>query len=821
MIVARLGVISTTFATRSEHPMQHRDVKFILGGLLAQVVATLWIGSAYALPTDARVGGTDGPATSVVITPEAGQTPYFQRAELGPPENGGAQFGTAVAVWRDTTTGIRWAVIGAPGDNSSEGAVYLLQLVPGADQWHQTARITPSDGQPGDGFGQAVAIQNNTIAVGSPGHTASGHVKAGQAYLYTVDYTTSAVTESGRIYGAASDNANSGTSIALAGNIVFVGAPNALTHGAVWVGLQSGGTWTFTQSVIPTGTLDGYSFGRSLAMDGARLVVGMPNDSSGGESSGLAFTFVNRGGAWSQESQLSAPDASAYNHFGSSVAIYGDAIAVGARDHDAAKGAVYSFQFNRTASTWDYKSTLVQTDAAQFGFAVSLSSGMLAVGAPGTGTTSNGAVYVFDGSPDSWTPTDRFPKNDIAGQYGAAVAINESLFLTGAPNRYVHGSYRGGAISYTYDLSTTTPQREITAMGAANEQFGAAVAISGDTAVVEAPSKAVDGAAANVASIFLRDSTGKWKWQSDIARAPGDYSIDLNYCPAAAISGDTMLIGDPGQAVGGVEQGGAFVWRRHGDTWQRESNLVFLGGAAGDGFGCTVAISGDTAVIGAPGTRDASGHTRVGSAYVFTRTGSTWFFSQALDIPDSGADHMFGAAVGISGTTLVVGAPYNGQGALYVYTQSAGAWTLKKEILAPSTSGHFGAPLAIDGKAIAAGAPLADGGNGEVDIYVGSGASWTLQSQLPAPDHQTQFGGSLSLQGDALIVGHRFNNQAFVYKRVGTAWNLHATLASDSGGYFGTAVGTSNGNIIVSGPQEEGGRAYIFQADGIFSDSFE
>ena len=123
---------------------------------------------------------------------------------------------------------------------------------------------------------------------------------------------------------------------------------------------------------------------------------------------------------------------------------------------------------------------------------------------------------------------------------------------------------------------------------------------------------------------------------------------------SVAIAGDTIVVGAWLDDDNGTDSGSAYVFTRTGTTWTEQAKLTASDGAADDQFGISVAIAGDTIVVGA--YRDDDNGTDSGSAYVFTRTGTTWTQQAKLTASDGAADDQFGSSVAIAGDTIVVGA---------------------------------------------------------------------------------------------------------------------------------------------------------------------
>jgi hypothetical protein len=220
---------------------------------------------------------------------------------------------------------------------------------------------------------------------------------------------------------------------------------------------------------------------------------------------------------------------------------------------------------------------------------------------------------------------------------------------------------------------------------------------------------------------------------------------------AVAASGDRLVVGMPDGASGGR----AFVFRRSGRTWTEEAVLTGAG-TARDGFGTSVAMTATRIVVGAPGA--ATG----GTAYVFDLVGNQWTETKQLRPPAPASNDEFGAAVAVTASFIVVGAPSDAcapGGCVFEFPQPSGGVVTVK----PARTGdRFGAAIAIDGAAIVIGAPGDDssGPPGD-DQYPEAGAAYvaqlgsiaTLYIKADAPGADDQFGTAVAIDGDIVLVG--------------------------------------------------------------------
>lgn len=341
----------------------------------------------------------------------------------------------------------------------------------------------------------------------------------------------------------------------------------------------------------------------------------------------------------------------------------------------------------------------------------------------------------------------------------------------------------------------------------ARDNFGFAVALSGDTLAVGAPledstATGVDGdQASNVAFlnsgavyVFVRRGT-TWSQQAYIKASNTDAGDEFGQ--SVSLSGDTLVVGayEEGSAATGVggdqasnaapSSGAVYVFVRNGTTWSQQAYLKASNTNAGDQFGCVVALSGDTLVAGARyedgagGDQDSNSASASGAAYVFVRSGTTWSQQAYLKAANGLADDYFGSSLALSGDTLAVGAPDQADsGAVYVFARSGTTWSQQSYLKASNAErfDSFGTSLALSGDTLAVGAydgsaATGVGGDesnnaatnsGAVYVFVRSGADWSQQAYLKASntDASDFFGASVAIAGDLLAVGAPFEDSA-------------------------------------------------------------
>jgi hypothetical protein len=390
-----------------------------------------------------------------------------------------------------------------------------------------------------------------------------------------------------------------------------------------------------------------------------------------------------------QQQQLVATDGAALDQFGSAVAISGDTAVVGA-PYDTVganyhQGSVYVF--TRSGNNWTQQAQLFASNGSagdEFGWSVAIDGDTIVVGADAYdvfANTDQGTAYVFTRSGTTWTQQAQLFANDGSGTdrdyFGVSVAVKGDTAIVGAyMDDYLFNINQGSA--YVFVRSGTTwslQQHLIPADGASVDEFGSSVALEGETAVVGAWSKTVGpNVQQGAAYVFVRGGT-VWTQQGKLTAADGQARDFLG--GSVAVSGDTVVVGaDWHDVIGQTNQGAAYVFVRTGTTWSQQQQLTGSDSAANDEFGRSVAISGDTIAIGS-WLHDVSGLADQGTAYSFTRSGTVWTQDQQLSAADGLGGDQFGTGVALAGNTLVIGAwgddlaANTDQGSVTVFTQPA------------------------------------------------------------------------------------------------------------------------------------------------------
>jgi hypothetical protein len=419
-------------------------------------------------------------------------------------------------------------------------------------------------------------------------------------------------------------------------------------------------------------------FGLRVALYGDTLVVAAYGEASvaigpdanqqdnTAPGAGAVYVFVRHGATWMQEAYLKASNTEFADSFGSSVALYGDTLAVGA-DNEA------------SAAT---RSNGNQQDDS----------------APGAG-----AVYVFVRSGTTWTQQAYLKASNTgaADAFGASLALYEDTLAVGADREAsattgVNGNQQddtapvaGAVYVFVRHGATWTQEAYLKASNAeAYDGFGSSLALYGDTLAVGAPgedsaARGLDGNqqdntanSAGAVYVFVRNGT-TWLQQAYVKASNADVA-DL-FGLSVALGGDTLAVGAYGEASaatgpdGDQEDntasfaGAVYVFVRTGTRWTQRAYLKASNTEAYDGFGSSVALCGDTLAVGASAEASAATGPNgdqqddtargAGAVYVFVRSGAAWTQQTYLKASNTGAGDSFGAALALDGDTLAVGAP--------------------------------------------------------------------------------------------------------------------------------------------------------------------
>lgn len=729
--------------------------------------------------------------------------------------------------------------------------------------------LVSPENQPLGTFGSSVAMDGDTVVVGAPHMTGlAGIPDGGRVFVFarnqmSPDHWGLVAT----LYSSSVEVGHHfGSSVAISGDTIVVGTPGANDDSGqaeVFERNRDGADgWGRTATLT---IQDSRHAGWSVDIDGHTIVVGAPDSDFVGAAAGAAAVFkTNEVAGWDLIKEILPPDASPEgDRFGWAVAISHDRVAVGAPfddDNGLDSGSVSLFERNHGGTdNWGELGQIVDIPDADpasdlFGASVALDNDALAVGSPldedqfggGTGTVS---IYERNtGGADSWGrvrevwATDRI----IGDRFGAAVALRRQTLVVGAPDHDAIGSNTGAAFIFERNHDPTNPGTsvadnwgQIAKLAASNageyDGYGNGVAVDRGRVVVGAPN--ADWESQEDAGVTYLVERGVDRWV-EIAQTvePGSPWTG----EAAAIDGETALVGIPGIVVDGGSFQSAPIFSRNqggGDGWGKVADLEysFIDGEYSDVFGQSVDISGDTAVVGDSefcSEEQLDGGVPcwdTGAAFVFKRNtgGAEGWGEVARLLPTIEPEYsLFGASVAIDGDRVIVGAPetlvdgedYAGMAYLFERNQGgADAWELVSIIDAGpfiQVDAEFGTAVAVSGDLVAVSAPFEDGPGSYGAVYVfgrnqGGPNAWGLVTRFTQPDGPVpdDFGLDLDLDRDTLVVGGYGVSPHVFERNEGGAdnWGLVRVIApAIPDGLFGASVAI-DGDLILVGRVAVGG----------------
>ena len=855
----------------------------------------------------------------ITIDPIAQQA-YLKASNTASDSGSNDEFGSSVAVSGDTV------VVGADGEDSSStgvnsipnnlapssGAVYVF--LRSGTGWIQQAYLKASNTGSVDYFGASVAISGDTIVVGAYGEDSSStgvnstpnESSSGSGAAYVFVRSGSTWTQQAYLKASNTDsNDIFGISVAVSGDIIVVGASQedsstkginttpderASESGAAYVFVRSNTTWNQRAYLKASNGATSDLFGVRVAVSFDVVVVGASgedanprNDGISNGNSGAAYVFIRSGTGWIQQAYLKASNSGAEDRFGSSLAVSGDTLVVGAFGEDSSTTGVNSTSNNSSSNS--------------------------------------GAAYVFVRNGNTWSEQAYLKASNTGSvdYFGASVAISGDTIVVGAygedssstgvnstPNESSSGS--GAAYVFVRSGSTWTQQAYLKASNTdSNDIFGISVAVSGDIIVVgasqeDSSTKGINttpderASESGAAYVFVRSSS-TWSQQAYLKSDNNGATIDGLFGASVAIFDDTIVVGAPAEdsSSTGVNStpdematnsGAAYVFVRSGSTWTQQAYLKASNTGSGDYFGYSVAISGDTVAVGAYGEDSSTSGvsstpdelaSSSGSAYIFSRSGTTWTQQAYLKASNIGAGDQFGWSVSVSENTLVVGA--NGEdssttgvnsfsnenafesGAAYVFVRSGITWNQEAYLKASNTGAYdnFGWSTSISGNTIAIGAYLEDSNtnginsthnenalnSGAAYVFNRTGTTWSQQAYLKASNtgSDDSFGYSIAVSGNTLVVGAVLESSsttginsvpneqaigagaAYVYLRSGESWSQQAYLKASNPGIddqFGYSVALSGDTIAIGANMEDSSTSGVNSTpndDGIDSGS--
>ena len=713
-----------------------------------------------------------------------------------------------------------------------------------------------------DNLGTSVGISGDYAMVGVPNDDTDDGKNAGSIQVFFRSETGWVQHQKLNLSDAAADD-EFGTTLAMSGDYAIVGVPRkddiGKNAGAAYIFARQGTQWVEQMKLVSLDAKAGDYFGISVAIAGNTALIGAHRANNPVADAGAAYIFERRGNTWIQTAVLTAPDASRFANFGFSVGTDGNTAIIGAiRDDEAGENAGAAYIFARDLSGWIFQKKLIgnNTEANDnFGYAVDVDGDFAIATSPGNKGT--GAAYIYKREEGRFwlqkrnrTRIRMIPIDpDGATSFGVSVDISGETVVIGARGGIVGEDAVGAAYIFTQNEPPFWNQHTKLVASDRNsgDQLGSAVAISGTEIITGAPNHSAGGPSSGAAYIFEQKEGGGWV--ENIKLSDGETASEDQFGISVAIHGNIAISGAQQNDDIAPNAGAAYIFERSNVIWLERAKITANDAKAGDLFGNTVAISGETAVIGAPGVDDAG--PEAGAAYVFVRSGDNWIQQAKLTGNDIGTFDQFGAAIAIHENTAIIGAYGKDEGgvdtgAAYVFVRNGTSWTQQAKLTHrnPVPGDLFGFAVAVYGDSALIGAHGSDAtgpDSGAAYIFTRTGGTWRQSTQLIPNDSGLgdEFGYAVDLTNGIAIIGAPKEDRnetdmgtAYIFVETSEAWIQQAKLTSAdtvAGDEFGSAVAIHEDTAIVGAwkddhpvasgddpaDQIDKGSAYAFLRDGL------
>ncbi len=662
------------------------------------------LGYSLAMDGDTVVAGAFGsqveaPGTNYMGAGQAviyvrNGTNWYEQARLEALRDG-ARLGVSVAIRGDA------AYVGVPDLENEPGEV--RQYFRAGTNWTWEATLRSDTPLPGDQYGRSLARTGNRLAVIARGENAV-YVYTGGGTNWVKEATLTPVIpmEGVELARIAWMDDNRLVVIAL-GDSHAVGNP----VDRIYLFSRNGTNWLEEAVLTDSASTDADdSFGWGAVMHQGKLIVGGENVTDGA----FLQVFEPSGTNWIE---------GARHPIGSSIVTSldhdNDELLVGMPRHQA-RGAVR--RLDTSGTNWTAQTDLDLGDGGDghyFGFSVALDGNWAIVGAP---MATPPGVYLFRNTGTQWVREAKFEGSlqwPHGFNLGSAVALSGDTALAGDP--FLGQSDDGPSYVQIYTRSGTnwSQQAKLTSTVADTyDMFGWALSAEGDTALVGAPEMdhPTEGHTDwGGVHIYHRAGTN-WNLQTLLVPHSGAGQKDFGY--AVSLSGDRALIGAPFFAGPGAGwRGQAFVYERFGTNWTQVAELI----PDSDGwmlFGKSVSLDGDQALVGAPNVT-VDGHANAGCVYLFARdTTNGWLREACLVAPNPHPDAGFGTSVSLCGDRLLVGAPETNEptspGQAYLFQRRGTNWIPRQiQVEDASPRAWLGYATALNDQHMAIGSPTESG----------------------------------------------------------------------------------------------------------------
>jgi hypothetical protein len=358
-------------------------------------------------------------------------------------------------------------------------------------------------------------------------------------------------------------------------------------------------------------------FGESVAIDGDIAVIGVPSDDN---NAGSVYIFSHISGVWQEQQKLTASDVQSGDRFGKSVAIEGDTLFIGAPGKNDSAGIVYVF-VRDSSGIWNQQQKLIANDgfeSDEFGRPIDIDKGTAVIGAVGDDLYA-GAAYVFTYNGSSWNEHQKLVGSTPGWLefFGSGIAIYNQTIVIGSYRDYIDGLDSGSAYVFSYDDGMWIEIQILLASDRDSASlFGICLDMNEDSIVVGAPQVYNDDGSYGASYIF-RLIDGVWIEYQKLTDSDYDSDYNDSYGCPVAIEDDSIVIGNSSDDENGEDAGSAYLFTRNYGEWSEQLKMFASDAKDGDRLGAAVAISGTRIIAGAPFVDLPTGVEDGGTAYLF------------------------------------------------------------------------------------------------------------------------------------------------------------------------------------------------------------
>eukprot|EP00002_Diphylleia_rotans_P040448 TRINITY_DN9590_c0_g1_i1.p1 TRINITY_DN9590_c0_g1~~TRINITY_DN9590_c0_g1_i1.p1 ORF type:complete len:927 (-),score=143.05 TRINITY_DN9590_c0_g1_i1:277-3057(-) len=739
--------------------------------------------------------------------------------------------------------------------------VVLLHLAGCQQSWLPMTNLSPPSNVaiPNSGFGSSIILNDQHAVVGAPDGEEGGFV-----FSYTLS-GTSWIREPTLQHSTPANGDGFGFSLAMSNTFLLVGSRGCnvgsiVGAGCAFVYSRSASEWTVRQDMLTASvSLSDARFGASVAISSEIAAVGAPNAKGPASNvkTGVAYIFTRVQHLWESMATITASDGVEYDDFGNAVGVteYYALVAATGASAGVVEGAGAVYLFSRSGVQWSQVQRITSSNPQswkEFGYQLSLTSKLASM------VDRTGALELYDFSVPLWlfgssgpgaitlfTETFKYRiRTEVVDDLisGVVVDYNSDLFTrTKSPSASPLSASRTSSRSRTGSRSRTRSRSESMSRSlSASRSVSRSRSRSRSRSLTKSRSLSNSRSVSVSISPFVRakpcdrnrpsqTTTLPNSWVEIATISAPDGESGWRFGSSVSIARDYCIVGSPGATTSSyLGAGAAYIFSRSSQEWTFYQKLTSPDLNNNDCFGCSVGITQTQAVVGAPGA-EADSIYGSGKAYVFTRIGLEWVYTQRLSSSDASRESYFGVVSSISRFAIWVA---DRHGVLHTFSKSSLGWipsnsrtSSLREITSTSSFAITGHPSSNDNAGVA---------KIFVDPKILDSVNWVQFARITSSDGAigSLFGASAAVAGNVVVVGapaatvagQPIAGCAYVYSITGLSWvqlqRLTATVPA-FGSKFGESVALSDQYAVIGAPSEDiedfidAGCCFIYKKNGV------